>query len=179
MKKTIGVVLLLITSCPVFSSAGTGNIVSANQPVEKSVQTVDNSGEVRMSDREREEFLRQKREQRREIDVLNFELEKTRLQAEREKMLQEINGWKKDNKTTVANSGLWAMGNQKWDVKLVFLEQAAHYREAILNINGQNFAVREGDRPTGQMTVKQINGQNVILRINDAEDVVLNVDFLE
>jgi hypothetical protein len=126
--------------------------------------------------KEMKEQMDTDRLQQKKIKILKLQLEQTNLQLEQEKALSEISKLEKENTSVVnvSNDG----GQDKYpDVKVIYIGGTADNRQAILSINGNNYSVKEKNKPVKNVDVVSISDAAVKLHFNHPQDLTETIEF--
>ncbi|MBF0478397.1 MAG: hypothetical protein HQL26_02840 [Candidatus Omnitrophica bacterium] len=154
----------------------------ANKPAMESLMTKpapaqdSNLGEDD-ADGETTALIQMEQNRRRQIKLLNMELEQLKLQLEREKTLKEMGELRKENRTMIQDP-LKSGDPEMPEMKAVYIAHAKHDFEAIVTINGRNYSVKPGDCPYAGVCVRDITIDHVAIRLKDSANLTLNVDHL-
>lgn len=87
------------------------------------------------------------------------------LQMQQLEMAQKIRGLTK-NLPEEINGGSFQQSENIPTMELTFLAYSENYKEAYIEIEGEAYIVREGDRPTSRLIVEEIAPEYVAIRVN-------------
>jgi hypothetical protein len=126
--------------------------------------------------KEMKEQMDSDRLQQKKIKILKLQLEQTNLQLEQEKALSEISKLEKENTSVVNVSN--DQGQDKYpDVKVIYIGGTAEEKEAILSINGNNYSVKEKNRPVKNVQVLSITNTAVTVHFNLPQDLSTTIEY--
>jgi len=134
------------------------------------------SQEDTASMKEMKEEMDSDRQQQKKIKMLKLQLEQTSLQLEQEKDLSEIGKLEKDNTGIVNDSNDQGLGKYP-DVRVIFIGGSTQDRQAILSINGNNYAVKEKNKPIRNMEVLAISDSSVTLHFSLPQDLKTTIEY--
>lgn len=129
-----------------------------------------------LSMKEMKEQMDSDRLQQKKIKMLKLQLEQTNLQLEQEKARSEINKLEKENTSIVNDSN--DQGQDKYpEVKVIYIGGSEKSKQAILAINGNNYSVKEKNKPVKNVEVVSINDTSVTLHFNLPQDLTTAIDY--
>ena len=126
--------------------------------------------------KEMKEQIESDRLQQKKIKTLKLQLEQTNLQLEQEKSLSEISKLEKENTGVVNVSNGQGQGKYP-DIKVIYIGGTAESKEAILSINGNNYSVKEKNRPVKNVQVLSITDTAVVVHFNLPQDVTTTIEY--
>ena len=126
--------------------------------------------------KEMKEQIESDRLQQKKIKTLKLQLEQTNLQLEQEKSLSEISKLEKENTGVVNVSNGQGQGKYP-DIKVIYIGGTAESKEAILSINGNNYSVKEKNRPVKNVQVLSITDTNVTVHFNLPQDLMTTIEY--
>ena len=134
------------------------------------------TGEDPQSIKDMKEQMDNDRLQQKKIKILKLQLEQTNLQLEQEKALSEISKLEKENAGVV--NVATDQGQDKYpDVKVIYIGGTAEKKEAILSINGNDYSVKEKNKPVKNVEVLSITDTGVFLHFILPQDLKLNIEY--
>ena len=155
--------------------------IESNQGIP--IGQTNNSGQMKglteedtQSMKEMKEQMDNDRLQQKKIKILKLQLEQTNLQLEQEKALFEISKLEKENTSVVNVSN--GQGQDKYpDVKVIYIGGTVEGKEAILSINGNNYSVKEKNKPVKNMEVVSITDTAVTVHFNLPQDLMTTIEY--
>jgi len=126
--------------------------------------------------KEMKEQIESDRLQQKKIKTLKLQLEQTNLQLEQEKSLSEISKLEKENTGVVNVSNGQGQGKYP-DIKVIYIGGTAESKEAILSINGNNYSVKEKNKPVKNVQVLSITDTNVTVHFNLPQDLMTTIEY--
>jgi hypothetical protein len=121
------------------------------------------------------EEMQKDRQQQRRIKALKMEKEQTDLELEEQKALAELNKFRR-NTTDPVNEGA-PPNSPDTDIKVAYIGGANLHKEAIVSINGTNYAVKEKERPLKDMEVVAITDNDVTIHFLSPQDTTATYPF--
>lgn len=114
--------------------------------------------------------------QQKKIKMLKLQLEQTNLQLEQVKARSEISKLEKENTNVVSDSN--DQGQDKIpDVKVNYIGGTEESKTAILSINGNNYSVKEKNRPVKNMQVLSISDTAVTIHFDQPKDLQAIIEY--
>ena len=114
--------------------------------------------------------------QQKKIKMLKLQLEQTNLQLEQEKALSEISKLEREN-TSVVNDST-DQGQDKYpEVKVIYIGGTSKDKQAILSINGNNYSVKENNKPVKNVEVLSISDASVTVHFNLPQDLRTTIEY--
>ena len=126
--------------------------------------------------KEMKEQIESDRLQQKKIKILKLQLEQTNLQLEQEKSLSEISKLEKENTGVVNVSNGQGQGKYP-DIKVIYIGGTGESKEAILSINGNNYLVKEKNRPVKNVQVLSITDTAVVVHFNLPQDLMTTIEY--
>ena len=126
--------------------------------------------------KEMKEQMNSDRLQQKKIKMLKLQLEQTNLQLEQEKSLSEIGKLEKENTSFVNDSN--NQGQDRYpEVKVIYIGGTTDRKEAILSINGNNYSVKEKNKPVKNVEVVSITNTAVTLHFYQPQDLMTSIEY--
>jgi hypothetical protein len=126
--------------------------------------------------KEMKEQIENDRLQQKKIKTLKLQLEQTNLQLEQEKALSEISKLQKEDTSVVNVSN--DRGQDKYpDIKVIYIGGTADKKEAILSINGNNYSVKEKNKPVKNVEVVSITDAAVTVHFDLPQDLMTTIEY--
>jgi len=139
-------------------------------------ETREMTEEDSQSIKEMKEQMDSDRLQQKKIKMLRMQLEQTNLKLEEEKALSEIGKLEKENAGVVNDSN--NDGQDKYpDIKVIYIGGTPESKEAILSINGNNYSVKEKNRPVKNVEVLSITDMSVTVHFMLPQELTTTIDY--
>lgn len=123
---------------------------------------------------------------KKDVELLRLEVTKSELQKKKQmlqKELLESSGMSLQNVSSVENAGrtdkqepVASVVKERVTVELAGLIVGETYKEAIIDIDGKRYFLREGDQ-TGNITVRKISGESVEVQYEDGLEKKLRISY--
>lgn len=126
-----------------------------------------------------------------ELEMLNIELEKTKILKAKKKAEMEIEEMRRNlAESGVPSNGISSMGvfapeslndesNGHLNIKVVYLAHSESLKEAVLTVDGVKYFVNEGDILSSEITVKEICADGVVIQYSGGGERKINFSRFE
>jgi|GEM_PF-6200593 len=123
-----------------------------------------------------DDFIQKENEKLKDIKLLNLDLERSSLELKKREIEQKITQINKsEDPLPISNhENATEVKLIKPTLKLLGIFESMGKKQALLNINGTNMNVKEGQNING-MIVKSINQQGVVMEYEDESSLQLNL----
>ena len=145
-------------------------------PINNTNTIKDLAPEDAQSIREMKEQMESDRLQQKKIKMLKLQLEQTNLQLEQEKALSEISKLEKEN-TGVVNDSNEGDQDKYPEIKVIYIGGTKDKKEAILSINGNNYSVKENNKPVKHVDVVSISNTGVVVHFDLPQELTSTIDY--
>jgi hypothetical protein len=151
--------------------AGEKKKVAVIAPVKAPVKTIEKTVEIQKPPVEQDfqqmkEFIQQENDRMKEIRILNLDLERADLELRKKEIETKLAGMNKNGR--VITSGFSAAAKPVLKVTGIFVNGVD--RQVLMNVDGVNIQVKEGESVRQGVIIKKITSDTVLLQYADGKN---------